>query len=140
MIKTARLFYAFWDTGNAEYVSAAVDNDFRDNTLPEGRSQGPKGLLYASQTFRSAVPAGELKYEFDQLYAEAATRRRMMSVSAHDRITGRPARTKALEEFIIYAQKQPGVVFLRKDQIARFALESSATPREGSLIQPRAAA
>jgi hypothetical protein len=37
MIKTARLFYAFWDTGNAEYASAAVDRDFRDNTLPEGR-------------------------------------------------------------------------------------------------------
>jgi predicted ester cyclase len=246
MIKTARLFYAFWDTGNAEYASASVDNDFRDNTLPEGRPQGPKGLLYASQTFRTAVPdlhckiedllvsgdkvtarltftgtsyqasiktietatgtrpvgfnafwlrgtprtleilqdlgfiyhiddisrdepflvpvrnkpfvvvpytihtndivnyegrhwtgaqfASELKYEFDQLYAEAATRRRMMSVSAHDRITGRPARTKVLEEFIVYAQKQPGVVFLRKDQIARFALESSATPREGSLM------
>jgi len=56
MIKTARLFYAFWDTGNADYASAVVDNNFRDNTLPEGRPQGPKGLLYASQTFRSAVP------------------------------------------------------------------------------------
>src|SRR6266481_5217028 len=52
MIKTARLFYAFWDTGNAEYASAAVDNDFRDNRLPAGRPQSPKGLLYASQTFR----------------------------------------------------------------------------------------
>jgi hypothetical protein len=40
MIKTARLFYKFWDTGNAEYASAAVDNDFRDNTLPAGRPQG----------------------------------------------------------------------------------------------------
>src|SRR5258706_16305008 len=56
MIKTARLFYAFWDTGNAEYASAAVDNDFHDNTLPAGRPQGPKGLLYASQTFRTTVP------------------------------------------------------------------------------------
>ena len=55
MIRTARLFYAFWDTGNAEYASAAVDNDFRDNTLPEGRPQGPKGLLHASQTFRTAI-------------------------------------------------------------------------------------
>jgi hypothetical protein len=45
MIQAARLFYAFWDTGNAEYASAVVDNDFRDNTLPEGRPQGPKGLL-----------------------------------------------------------------------------------------------
>src|SRR6266403_4273933 len=57
MIKTARLFYAFWDTGNAEYASAAVDNDFRDNTLPAGRPQGPKGLLYASKAFRTAVSA-----------------------------------------------------------------------------------
>jgi len=95
---------------------------------------------YEGRHWTGAQFAGELKYEFDQLYAEAATRRRMMSISAHDRITGRPARTKALEEFMAYAQKQPGVVFLRKDQIARFALESSDTPREGSLMHPRAAA
>ena len=67
----------------------------------------------------------------------AATRRRMMSVSAHDRITGRPAGTRVLEEFIVYAEKQPAVVFLRKDQIARFALESSPTLREGSLMLSR---
>jgi len=95
---------------------------------------------YEGRHWTAAQFASELKYEFDQLYAEAATRRRMMSVSAHDRITGRPARTKVLEDFIVYAQKQPGVVFLRKDQIARFALESSVTPREGSLMQPRGAA
>ena len=92
---------------------------------------------YEGRHWTAAQFASELKYQFDQLYAEAATRRRMMSVSAHDRITGRPARTRVLEEFIVYAQKQPGVEFLRKDQIARFALESSATLREGSLIQPR---
>ena len=95
---------------------------------------------YEGRHWTSAEFASELKYEFDQLYAEAATRRRMMSVSAHDRITGRPARTKVLEDFIVYAKKQPGVVFLRKEQIARFALESSDTPREGSLMHPRAAA
>jgi peptidoglycan/xylan/chitin deacetylase (PgdA/CDA1 family) len=95
---------------------------------------------YEGRHWTGAQFASELKYEFDQLYAEAATRRRMMSVSAHDRIAGRPARTRAMEEFIIYAQKQPGVVFLPKDQIARFALESSDTPREGSLMQARGAA
>ncbi|WP_211241529.1 polysaccharide deacetylase family protein [Cystobacter fuscus] len=75
----------------------------------------------------------ELKDEFEVLYAEAATRRRMMSISTHDRIAGRPSRVKALEEFITYAQKQPGVVFMRKDEIARFALESPLTPREGGI-------
>src|SRR5437868_4599771 len=41
--------------GNGEY-STTVDNDFRDNTLPAARPQGPKGLLYASKAFRTAVP------------------------------------------------------------------------------------
>ena len=65
-----------------------------------------------------------------ELYAEAATRRRMMSVSAHDRIAGRPSRSRMLEEFITYAQSHPGVMFMRKDEIARFALGSSLTVRE----------
>jgi len=56
----------------------------------------------------------------------------MMSVSAHDRIAGRPSRTKILEEFIVYAQSNPGIVFMRKDQIARFALSSPLTIREGT--------
>ena len=51
----------------------------------------------------------------------------MMSISTHHRISGRPARTRVLEEFIEYAQKQPGVVCMRKDHIAQFALEDSAT-------------
>ena len=64
------------------------------------------------------------KAEFDALYAEAGMKRRMMSVTAHDRIAGRPSRAKVLEEFFVYAQSRPGVVFMRKDEIARFALES----------------
>ncbi|WP_232293401.1 polysaccharide deacetylase [Stigmatella aurantiaca] len=54
----------------------------------------------------------------------------MMSVSVHDRIGGTPARGKALGEFIAYAQKQPGVAFMRKDAIARWALAQAGTPRE----------
>ncbi len=34
-------------------------------------------------------------------------------------------------EFIAYAQRQPGVVFMRKDEIARFALSQADTPRAG---------
>ncbi|MDC0709807.1 polysaccharide deacetylase family protein [Stigmatella sp. ncwal1] len=78
----------------------------------------------------AAAFAQELKDEFDVLYAEAQHRRRMMSVSVHDRIGGTPARVKALGEFIAYAQKQPGVVFLRKDAISRWALAQADTPRE----------
>ena len=86
---------------------------------------------YEGRNFSTEAYATDLKNEFDLLYAEAESRRRMMSVSAHDRIAGRPARTKVLEDFIVYAQKHPGVAFLRKDEIARFALNSPSTVREG---------
>ena len=76
--------------------------------------------------------AGELKAEFDALYAESATKRRMISIAAHDRVA-RPSRVKVLEDFIVYAQKHPGVVFLKKEEIARFALGSAQTIREGNL-------
>jgi hypothetical protein len=79
---------------------------------------------YETRYFSTAMYADDLKAEFDALYAEAGTRRRMMSVSAHDRIAGRPSRAMVLEQFIIYAQSHPGVAFKRKDEIARFALES----------------
>jgi peptidoglycan/xylan/chitin deacetylase (PgdA/CDA1 family) len=86
---------------------------------------------YESRYFSTQEYAGDLKAEFDMLYAESSKRRRMMSVSAHDRIAGRPSRAKVLEEFIEYAQRNPGVVFMRKDEIARFALSSPQTIREG---------
>ncbi len=86
---------------------------------------------YETRYFSTQEFAGDLKAEFDTLYAESAKRRRMMSVSAHDRIAGRPSRTAVLEEFITYAQSHPGVVFMRKDEIAHFALQSPQTVREG---------
>ena len=73
--------------------------------------------------------AQELKLEFEALYAEAATRRRMMVVTLHDSVA-RPSRVRVIEEFIVHAQKQKGVWFARSDAIAKFALESPSTPRE----------
>jgi hypothetical protein len=40
------------------------------------------------------------------------------------------AKFTAFGEFIVYAQNHPGVVFLRKDEIAHFALSSPQTIRE----------
>jgi peptidoglycan/xylan/chitin deacetylase (PgdA/CDA1 family) len=76
--------------------------------------------------------AGELKAEFDALYAESEKKRRMISVAAHDRVE-RPSRVKVLEDFIVYAQRHAGVVFMKKDEIARFAMNSPVTIREGEL-------
>ena len=87
-------------------------------------------VAYELRNYSTEQYAGDLKNEFEMLYTEAESKRRMMSICAHDRVAGRPARAKVLEEFIIYVQRRPGVVFMRKDEIARFALASSITPRE----------
>ena len=93
-----------------------------DILLIEGRNYSPCKFLE------------QIKLDFDQLYEEAGSRRRMMSVSAHDRISGSPQMVQAWEAFLRYAKSRPGVTFLRKDQIARFALESPLTLRESETI------
>lgn len=72
----------------------------------------------------------QVKMEFDQLYQEAATRRRQMSISFHDRIGGTPQMVKATKELFTYMTNQPGVNFKRKDEIARMALEDKTTITE----------
>jgi peptidoglycan/xylan/chitin deacetylase (PgdA/CDA1 family) len=70
-----------------------------------------------------------LRAEFDALYAEAETRRRMMVISFHDKLA-RPARVRIVERFIEYAQKHKGVWFARKDELARFTLQSPLSIHE----------
>jgi peptidoglycan/xylan/chitin deacetylase (PgdA/CDA1 family) len=98
------------------------------------------GLAYERRLFCSDQYAGELKNQFEMLYSESEARRRMMSVTIRDYICGQPARAKVLEEFIIYAQRRPGVAFMRRDDIARFVLSSSITPREKELKKDQEAA
>jgi predicted ester cyclase len=101
MIKTARLFYAFWDTGNAEYASAVVDYDFRDNTLPPGRPQGPKGLLYASQAFRSAVPDLHCMIQDLLVSGDKVTARLLFTGTHKGEFMGHPATGKPVRFFAI---------------------------------------
>src|SRR5258705_1811872 len=88
-------------------------------------------VAYETRYFSTDAYAADLKREFDALYVEGAHRRRMMSVSAHDRIAGRPARMRVLEDFIQYAQSRSGVAFMRKVDIANYAITSPGIVREG---------
>jgi hypothetical protein len=58
----------------------------------------------------------------------------MMSVSARDRISGTPQMVSAWDGFVTYAKSRPGVAFLRKDTIARQAVQSQRTMRESETI------
>jgi peptidoglycan/xylan/chitin deacetylase (PgdA/CDA1 family) len=113
------------------FIEQVNDRDFvvvpytlrnNDILLIEGRNYSPRNFIE------------QIKMDFDQLYDEADLRRRMMSVSAHDRISGSPQMVRAWDEFLRYAKSRQGVVFLRKDEIARYALESPMTLRESETI------
>jgi peptidoglycan/xylan/chitin deacetylase (PgdA/CDA1 family) len=143
-------FNAFWLRGTAHTLGILqslgfiyyIDDVSRDEPFLINVAGNPFAVVpytlhmndivnYETRYFNTSMYADDLKAEFDALYAEAAYRRRMMSVSAHDRIAGRPSRARVLEEFIAYAQSHPGVAFMRKDEIARFAL------REPSVVYER---
>ncbi|WP_044560618.1 polysaccharide deacetylase family protein [Azospirillum sp. B4] len=93
-----------------------------DIVLIEGRNYTPTQFLE------------QVTLDFDQLYEEAGHRRRMMSISAHDRISGTPQMVRAWDKFLTYARSHPGVTFMRKDEIARFAASSPLTVREAETI------
>jgi len=93
-----------------------------DILLIEGRNYSPSKFLE------------QIRLDFDQLYEEAGTRRRMMSVSAHDRISGSPQMVRVWDEFLRYAKSRPSVAFMRKDDIARYVLNSPLTLREAETI------
>jgi hypothetical protein len=90
--------------------------------LVEGRNYSPSKFLE------------QIKLDFDQLYEEAGRRRRMMAVSAHDRISGTPQMVRVWDAFLQYAKSRRGVAFLRKDEITRFVLRSPLTLRESETI------
>lgn len=80
-------------------------------------------LCYETMGFSTSAYVEQLKREFDWLYEESKTRRRHMPIACHDRITGRPARAHALNEFFTYALGHPGVKFMRRGDIADFVLK-----------------
>lgn len=77
----------------------------------------------------------QLKREFDYLYREGAQKRRMMSISFHDRMGGTPAIASITEEFIAYAQTQKNVVFMRKVDIAKMILSDPDALVDDSELQ-----
>ena len=74
-----------------------------------------------------------LKDEFDQLYEEGVTKRRMMLIGFHDRINGHANRIRMLDRFLTYAKSHDDVWFARKDEIAKWVLAN----RNDTPILPR---
>jgi len=110
--------------GTTAGILAAATRGGRTQPRKSQRGKGPSSAFWPEQ----------IKLDFDQLYEEAGRRRRMMAVSAHDRISGTPQMVRVWDAFLHYAKSRPGVAFLRKDEITRFVLQSPLTLRESETI------
>lgn len=86
--------------------------------------------LIEGKNFSADQFFNQVKLEFDQLYTEAAQRRRQLSISFHDRIGGTPQLARVANDLFTYMKKHRGVSFKRKDDIARMALADPTTLRE----------
>jgi len=82
-----------------------VNNDVR-YLLPTGFSTG-EDFFYL------------LKDAFDQLWLEGESHPKIMSIGLHSRISGHPARAKALARFLDYVQGHDAVWICRREEIAR---------------------
>jgi peptidoglycan/xylan/chitin deacetylase (PgdA/CDA1 family) len=87
-------------------------------------------VLIEGRYFSADQFVNQVKMEFDQLYAESEDKRRQMSISFHDRISGTPHMVNAANKLIRYMQKHKGVTFKRKDEIALLALSDKTTVRD----------
>jgi peptidoglycan/xylan/chitin deacetylase (PgdA/CDA1 family) len=87
-------------------------------------------VLIEGKNFSADQFLNQLKLEFTQLYEESAVKRRQMSISFHDRIGGSPQIVQAAKEFFEFASRQKGVVFKRKDEIAKMTLLDQTSIRE----------
>jgi peptidoglycan/xylan/chitin deacetylase (PgdA/CDA1 family) len=91
-------------------------------------------LLIEGRNFTPSQFLDQIKLDFDQLYEEGSSKRRMMSISAHDRISGSPAMVRVWDEFLKYAKSHSGVAFMRKDDIAKYVKTTHTTLREAETI------
>ncbi|WP_420136836.1 polysaccharide deacetylase family protein [Sphingomonas sp.] len=79
-------------------------------------------MVFPFQSYDPSAHEQALRDEFDQLYEEGASRRRMMVIAMHDRLSGHANRIRVLDRFLTYAKSHKDVWFARKDEIARWAL------------------
>lgn len=99
----------YWLDNHLVIPYTLVNNDFR-YLLPTGFSNG--------QDFFNA-----LKDAFDYLWAEGEHSPKMMNIGLHSRISGHPARTTALKQFLDYVSQHEQVWICHREDIARHWLK-----------------
>ncbi|HET7315643.1 allantoinase PuuE [Salinisphaera sp.] len=99
----------YWEPVDGEpqlIVPYTLDTNDMRFVAPQGFNSGDQFFTY-------------LRDAFDMLYAEGATRPKMLSVGLHCRVAGRPARAAALARFLDYVNRHDDAWVCRREDIAR---------------------
>jgi len=127
----------------AEEGGFLYDSDYYGDELPFWKTvQGkphlviPYSLTNNDGQFVGAVGTSDqwfsfVRDAFDMLYAEGATRPRMMSVGLHMRLIGHPARAAGLARFLDHVMRHEGVWVARRADIARHWIATHPYPGKG---------
>lgn len=108
MIRAAKLFYTFWNTGETKYLDAVISSHFIDNTLPESRPQGPEGIREASANFRKSIPDLHCSIEELLIVGDKITARLVFTGTSEGEFmgqqpTGKPIKFIAID--VLHIQK-----------------------------------
>ena len=82
--------------------------------------------------FNPAAYEQQLVDEFDQLYEEGDSRRRLMAVALHERISGHASRVRVLDRIFRQLREREDVWWARKDDIATWTI---SRPDQSSWVE-----
>lgn len=125
------------EAGGFLYDSDSLADDLPYWTRVAGRSHlviphqfdnNDSKLVHVNGFANGAQYESYLRDNFDVLYREGEVVPRMMTVSLHPRIVGRPGRIAALERFLDHALRHDRVWFATREQIARHWIARHPAP------------
>jgi peptidoglycan/xylan/chitin deacetylase (PgdA/CDA1 family) len=102
---------------------ATVEGGARILIVPYTKTQNDSRYLMTPGYGSPRDYADQCRMALDELLREATTHPKMMTVVAHARWSGQPARTAPLREFVEHALAADGVRFMRRVDIARWWLD-----------------
>jgi peptidoglycan/xylan/chitin deacetylase (PgdA/CDA1 family) len=102
---------------------AEVEDGRRILVVPYTKTQNDSRYLMTPGYGSPRDYAEQCRMALGELLRESRTHPKMMTVVAHARWSGQPARTAPLREFFEHALSQDGVRFMRREDIARWWLD-----------------
>ena len=113
-----------WEDGSSLLEIPRRDVDVQLFGIPRGGMREDR--LGTPMIAKYGIPrevAAQLKREFDLSYEDGANNARIMGLTIHAYLSGRPSRAKAIDDFLAYTKQFPNVWYATQAEIADWWLK-----------------